>query len=94
MRLSVIGGGSWGTALGHQMVRRGHQVLLWAREPEVADGINSQHRNPLFLSDLDLHPALEATDDLASAVRYAEVWLWVVPVQFSRSVMEQLVGQM
>jgi glycerol-3-phosphate dehydrogenase (NAD(P)+) len=74
------------------MVRRGHEVLLWAREPEVADGINSQHRNPLFLSDLDLHPALEATDDLASAARYADTWLWVVPVQFSRAVMEQLGG--
>ena len=46
MRLSVFGAGSWGTALAHQMARRGHVVLLWAREPEVVEGINQTHRNP------------------------------------------------
>jgi glycerol-3-phosphate dehydrogenase (NAD(P)+) len=90
--LSVIGGGSWGTALAHQLVRRGHDVLLWAREAEVANGINSDHRNPLFLSDLDLQPELEATNDLDSAAGHASTWVWVVPVQFSRSVMEGVQG--
>ncbi len=90
MRLSVFGGGSWGTAVAHQLARRGHDVLLWAREPEVAEGINSDHRNPLFVSDLDLDPGIRAVDDLAVAAGHADVWLWVVPVQFSRSVMEEL----
>ncbi len=90
MKLSVFGGGSWGTAVAHQMARRGHDVLLWAREPEVAEGINSDHRNPLFVSDLDLDPGIRAVDDLAAAAGHADVWLWVVPVQFSRSVMEEL----
>jgi glycerol-3-phosphate dehydrogenase (NAD(P)+) len=90
MRLSVFGGGSWGTAVAHQLARRGHDVLLWAREPEVAQGINSDHRNPLFVSDLDLDPGIRAVDDLAVAAGHADVWLWVVPVQFSRSVMEEL----
>jgi glycerol-3-phosphate dehydrogenase (NAD(P)+) len=62
--------------------------MLWARESEVAAGINEGHRNPLFLSDLDLHPDLVATDDLDRAARFAETWLWVVPVQFSRAVMK------
>jgi len=69
------------------MVRRGHDVKIWTLEPEVASGINSEHRNPLFLSDLDLHPGLVATDDLTAAARHAPVWIWVVPVQFSRAVM-------
>ena len=90
MKLTVFGGGSWGTAVAHQMARRGHDVLLWAREPEVAEGINSDHRNPLFVSDLDLDKGIRAVDDLAAAAGHADVWLWVVPVQFSRSVMEEL----
>jgi len=65
-------------------------VLLWAREPEVAEGINSEHRNPLFVSDLELDAGVRAVDDLASAAAHADTWLWVVPVQFSRSVMEEL----
>ena len=60
MKLSVFGGGSWGTAMAHQLARRGHEVVLWARETEVAEGINADHRNPLFISDLDLHPGIEA----------------------------------
>lgn len=64
--------------------------MLWAREREVADGINRDHVNPLFLSDLDLHPGIQAVDDLEAAARHASTWLWVVPAQFSRSVMEEL----
>ncbi len=90
MKLTVIGAGSWGTALAHQMARRGHDVKLWAREPEVAEGVNSRHRNPLFLEDLELDPRLRAVNDLEDAAHHASVWLWVVPVQFSRGVMEGL----
>jgi glycerol-3-phosphate dehydrogenase (NAD(P)+) len=76
--------------MAHHLARRGHETLMWAREAEVADGINSQHRNPLFVSDLDLHPDLRAVNDLAAAAAHADVWLWVVPVQFSRAVMQEL----
>ena len=93
MRLSVFGGGSWGTAMAHQLARRGHDVLLWAREPEVVEGINRKHRNPLFVSDLDLHPEIQAVSDLAAAAAHSDHWVWVVPVQFSRAVMEQLKGE-
>ncbi len=88
--MSVFGAGSWGTAMAHHLARRGHEVMLWAREPEVAAGINAEHRNPLFLSDLDLDKGIEAVDRLGAAADHADMWLWVVPVQFSRSVMEEL----
>jgi len=76
--------------MAHHLARRGHEVLMWALEPEVADAITTKHRNPLFLSDLDLHPGLTAVSDLAAAARHAGLWLWVVPVQFSRAVMREL----
>jgi glycerol-3-phosphate dehydrogenase (NAD(P)+) len=78
--------------MAHHLARRGHEVVLWAREQEVAEGINSEHRNPLFVSDLDLHPGIQAVNDLSAAAAFADRWLWVVPVQFSRSVMEELAG--
>jgi glycerol-3-phosphate dehydrogenase (NAD(P)+) len=90
MRLSVFGAGSWGSALAHQMARRGHDVVLWAREAEVVEGINSEHRNPLFLSDLELHPEIAAEGSLEKVAAHSNVWIWVVPVQFSRAVMERL----
>lgn len=90
MQIAVFGAGSWGCALAHQMARRGHDVLLWALEPEVAVGINTEHRNPIFLTKAELHPAIRCTNDLAEAAGHADVWIWVVPVQFSRGVMDQL----
>ena len=92
--MSVFGGGSWGTAMAHHLARRGHEVMLWVREPEVAEGINSEHRNPLFLSDLELDKGIDAVDRLGAAARHADLWLWVVPVQFSRTVMEELAAEM
>lgn len=90
MRLTVFGAGSWGCAMAHQLARRGHEVRLWAREREVADGVNREHRNPLFLSDQLLHPGIVATSDLIEAARFSDTWVWVVPVQFSRAVMREL----
>jgi len=90
MRITVFGAGSWGCALAHQTARRGHDVLLWALEPEVAAGINADHRNPIFLTDAVLHPAIRSTSDLERAASHSDVWIWVVPVQFSRAVMIRL----
>jgi glycerol-3-phosphate dehydrogenase (NAD(P)+) len=90
MRISVVGAGSWGTALAHQVARRGHAVRLWAREPEVVDGINREHRNPLFISDLPVHPEVVAKASLEEVGSFSDTWIWVVPVQHSRTVMEDL----
>jgi glycerol-3-phosphate dehydrogenase (NAD(P)+) len=79
--------------MAHQLARRGHDVLLWAREAEVAASINSEHRNALFLTDLELHPGVAAVNTLTDAARHADLWLWVVPAQFTRSVMEELAGE-
>ena len=40
-RLAVIGAGSWGTALALVAARHHHTVRMWAREPEIAEGINA-----------------------------------------------------
>ena len=42
MRIGVIGGGAWGTALAQVAAHGGRDVLLWAREPEVVGGINDR----------------------------------------------------
>lgn len=76
--ISILGSGSWGTALGALLCERGHQVTLWGREPQLADAINRDHRNPAYLGDADLPPGLRATTDLAAAAD-ADMILFVVP---------------
>jgi glycerol-3-phosphate dehydrogenase (NAD(P)+) len=75
--VTVLGGGSWGTALAVQLARNGHSVRMWDRNPDRCDTINREHRNPRYLSDVDLPHNLVAEPDLERAV--SESWL-VVPV--------------
>ncbi|QIK78636.1 NAD(P)-dependent glycerol-3-phosphate dehydrogenase [Sphingomonas piscis] len=86
-RVGVVGGGAWGTALAQVAASAGNEVLLWAREPEVVEGINTGGTNPIFLPGRQLHPAIRATDQLSN-LDGAEHWLVVTPAQHMRSVLE------
>lgn len=87
VRTAVIGAGSWGTALATVLARQGVDVTLWAREPEVVDGIRSRRRNPLFLADVDLPATLGATGDLDEALRGVDLVVNAVPTQHIRRVL-------
>lgn len=90
MRTAVVGAGSWGTALAAHLARRGHVVRLWALEPGVVDGIGRTHCNPLFLPDLELPGAVQASGDVAAAVAGSDLVVFVVPAQHARSVLRSL----
>ena len=70
--VSVIGGGSWGTTVGH-LAAHNAKTLLWARAPETVVEINESNVNRRYLEGYDLHPDLTATADLEEAVRCADV---------------------
>jgi glycerol-3-phosphate dehydrogenase (NAD(P)+) len=86
MRIGVIGGGAWGTALAQVAAQDGEPVTLWAREVEVVASINQRHVNDLFLSSVPLSPSIIATDDL-DALRGAHALLVVAPAQHVRGVL-------
>ncbi|WP_114227468.1 MULTISPECIES: NAD(P)H-dependent glycerol-3-phosphate dehydrogenase [Sphingomonas] len=86
MKVGVIGGGAWGTALAQVAAAKGEPVLLWAREPEVVESVNARHENSLFLPGRALSPAIRATADLADLADCA-AWLVVTPAQHMRSVL-------
>lgn len=88
MRIGVIGGGAWGTALA-QIASRGGEVLLWARETDVVDAINERHENSIFLPSVPLSRDIRATgclDDLADR----DALLVVAPAQHVGAVLAAL----
>ncbi|MBM3927819.1 MAG: NAD(P)-dependent glycerol-3-phosphate dehydrogenase [Sphingomonadales bacterium] len=86
MKIGVIGGGAWGTALAQVAARSGEPVTLWAREPEVVAAINDAHENTSFLRGVALSPLIRATGDLA-ALRDCDAILVVAPAQHVRHVL-------
>ena len=83
-RAGVIGGGAWGTALAQVCARAGLDTTLWAREPEVVEGINVAHENPLFLPGIALEPTIRATGDFADLAD-SDLVLAVPPAQHMRA---------
>ncbi|MFS2108216.1 NAD(P)H-dependent glycerol-3-phosphate dehydrogenase [Sphingomonas sp. Sphisp140] len=88
MRIGVIGGGAWGTALAQVAARGDREVLLWAREPEVVDSVNIDYQNALFLPQVPLSPAIRATRNL-DELRDMEALLVVAPAQHVRAVLSE-----
>lgn len=94
MRVTVIGAGSWGTALAFVLADKGDHVTLWAHEPECAAAINEQGENTLFLPGIALPENLRATNDLAGACTDAQLVVGVTPSHVTRAVFEQLVDHL
>ncbi|MEK7385239.1 MAG: NAD(P)H-dependent glycerol-3-phosphate dehydrogenase [candidate division NC10 bacterium] len=80
--IAIVGGGSWGTALAIHLARSAGPVRLWAREPEVVEGIRARRRSPWYLADVDVPAGVEPTNDLAEAIRGASLVVMAVPSEF------------
>ena len=87
-KIGVIGAGAWGTALAIAAARAGRDVILQAHEPHVADAINENHENTVYLSGVQLDPAIRATTDVREATQ-ADAVLLVAPAQFLRQACER-----
>ncbi len=79
MPVAVLGAGAWGTTLADLLARKGQEVRLWAREPEVVEGINRERVNAWFLPDARLGDGLIATGDVLEAVGGADVLVSAAP---------------
>ncbi len=90
MKIGIIGAGSFGTTLGHIWSLAGHNVTIWAREPEVERGINVEHRNPLYHSEVILHHELKATANLSDCLTNKDILVLAVPAKFLRAFIQSL----
>lgn len=85
-KVTVIGAGSFGTALSIVLSRAGNKVNLWARESEIAYGINNQHRNPAYISDVTLPDSVKCFTEIHQAINNSEVVVFATPSHAMREV--------
>ena len=88
MKIGVLGGGAWGTALAQVAAHGDRPVMLWAREPEVVEAINTGHENTVFLPGVPLSESVRATASL-DEVASVDALLAVVPAQHLRGVLAE-----
>ncbi len=83
LKVAVIGAGSWGTTVA-SIVAANAPTVLWARDRKTTIDINENRANSRYLPGLKLHKDLKATDDLADAVRNADLVVMGVPSKAMR----------
>lgn len=88
MKIAVVGAGAWGTTVAALLSEKGYQVSIWCRESEVAESINKERKNSLFLPEVTL-PPLEAFTEFQK-LKEADLLVNAVPVQFIRDVWENI----
>ncbi len=88
--VSVIGAGSWGTALAIVLADNGHDVRIWARRREQIAEINEKHTNEKYLPNVALPETIVGYEHLKDAVDDVETVLLVVPTKAVRETVAQL----
>jgi glycerol-3-phosphate dehydrogenase (NAD(P)+) len=89
-KVTVVGGGSFGTTIAHVLGDAGQDVLLYVRNDESRDEINETHKNSRYFDDVTLHAGVRATTDLRAALQHSTLVFACVPSKAFRSVMREL----
>ena len=87
IQATVLGAGSWGTALAMHLAAQGHRVKLWSRRADQAAHIQRERQNPDYLKGVTLPETLHATASLEEALGGSEVVVVVVPTEANRALL-------
>ena len=90
LRVTVLGGGSFGTAMANLAARNGCQTRMWIRDVAAAAQMQATRCNQRYLPDFELHESLRYSSDLAEVVQDCQVLLVAVPSHSFRSVLKQV----
>lgn len=86
-RVTVLGAGSWGTALAVHLGRVGHHVSLWARDHALATEVAQRRANAVYLPDVLLPEQVTVTSALETALDDTDLVVSAVPSHGCRMVM-------
>ncbi len=90
LKICVVGGGSFGTAIANMLAENGQQSVLWLRDAERAARMQQTRENPEYLPGYRLHDSLQVCADLSAALHGAVVVFVSVPSKAFRSVVQQI----
>lgn len=86
MKITILGAGSFGTAIAVHLTSIGHTVMLWTRDQKQCDSINKKGINTFCFQYVKLSEYIKCTIDIATAMRYSDHYIMAIPTQFVREV--------
>lgn len=93
MRVGVIGGGSWGTALARELANKNIDTKIYIRNKNQYETMKEYHINKRYLADVILPESLKLTNDLDECILDKDFLILAVPTSSVRSLMEDLSGK-
>ena len=85
MKVSILGAGSWGTAISVLLTDNGHDVMVWSIDKEEIKMLEEEREHKTKLPGVKIADSLKLTNDAKEAVDFAELLVMVVPSPFVRS---------
>ena len=89
-KVTVLGAGSWGTALSIVLADNGYKVRLWGNKIEQIQEINEKHTNEMYLPGVYLSEKIKGYESLTDAMEEVDTVLLVVPTKAIRIVMQEV----
>lgn len=88
--ITLLGGGSWGTALAKLLSENGHKVTVWLRDENQCQTLRTERVNKKYLPKVQIPENIVFTSDINKAVKDARILLLVTPTQMIRKVLKQI----
>ena len=89
-KISVLGAGSWGTALSLLLYNNGHEVKLWSALKDEVEMLNEKREHASKLPGVHLPDQIEITVDLEKCLKSPDVAVLAVPSPFTRNTSKQM----
>jgi glycerol-3-phosphate dehydrogenase (NAD(P)+) len=88
-RVTVLGGGSWGTTLGLVLLDNGHAVKIWEYDADQVAAVRRDSENRRFLPGVPLPASLAITDDIGEALAGVDAVVFATPSHVVRETARQ-----
>ena len=75
MKITLIGSGSWSTALANVLADNNHETVIYGIVPSEVEDIQKNHKNTKYFENVELNPSIQATLDIKEALNNAEMVL-------------------